>query len=272
MTDLIECPLTRRVLGVQARRNGAEAKETFLADLVVIADGCFSNFRSAVMDGGVLNKRAVVRGNFVGAVLEDVTLPIPQHGTVALVKGHGPVLLYQIDEHDTRILIDIKNPLPADLMVRVQCLRTHTRPLLFLLIYFKNPCSFIESYPHQHRTTTPRIAPRSHPQGTIERPSPAHAQLLPPTCRAGRSAFQGGRHPPRRCMEHAPPAHRRWHDRRLRGRRAPRADDCAEPNLADWHALTDAFHWWHWVHKPPASTINILSVASYDLRCVPVSL
>jgi len=138
VTDLIECPLTRRVLGVQARRNGAEAKETFFADLVVIADGCFSNFRSTVMDGGVLNKRAVVRGNFVGAVLEDVTLPIPQHGTVALVKGHGPVLLYQIGECDTRILIDVKNPLPADLKVRVQCLRTHTRSLL-LFYYYKNP-------------------------------------------------------------------------------------------------------------------------------------
>jgi squalene monooxygenase len=111
VTDLIECPLTRRVLGVQARRNDAEAKETFFADLVVVAHGCFSNFRSAVMDGGALSERAVVRGNFVGAVLEDVTLPIPQLGTVALVKGHGPVLLYQIGEHDTRILIDIMNPL-----------------------------------------------------------------------------------------------------------------------------------------------------------------
>jgi squalene monooxygenase len=70
VTDLIECPLTRRVLGVQARRNGAEHKETFFANLVV-ADGCFSNFRSALMDGGALSKRAVVRGNFVGAVLED---------------------------------------------------------------------------------------------------------------------------------------------------------------------------------------------------------
>jgi squalene monooxygenase len=69
VTDLIECPLTRRVLGVQARRNDAEAKETFFADLVVVAHGCFSNFRSAVMDGGALSERAVVRGNFVGAVL-----------------------------------------------------------------------------------------------------------------------------------------------------------------------------------------------------------
>ena len=123
VTDLIECPLTRRVLGVRARRTGAEHKEAFFSDLVVVADGCFSNFRSAVMDSDTLKRRAVVRGNFLGAILEDVTLPIPQHGTVALVKGHGPVLLYQIGEHDTRILIDVKNPLPSDLKVN-----SHLRP------------------------------------------------------------------------------------------------------------------------------------------------
>ena len=117
VTNLIECPLTRRVIGVRARREGEEQKEAFFADLVVVADGCFSNFRSSVMEGSALSKRSVVRGNFVGAVLEDVSLPIPQHGTVALVKGHGPVLLYQIGEHDTRILIDVKNPLPSDLKV-----------------------------------------------------------------------------------------------------------------------------------------------------------
>ena len=117
VTNLIECPLTRRVIGVRARREGAEQKESFFADLVVVADGCFSNFRGSVMEGSAISKRSVVRGNFVGAVLEDVSLPIPQHGTVALVKGHGPVLLYQISEHDTRILIDVKNPLPSDLKV-----------------------------------------------------------------------------------------------------------------------------------------------------------
>ena len=39
----------------------------------------------------------------------------------------------------------------------------------------------------------------------------------------------------------------------------------AEPNLADWHALTDVLHRWHWARKPLASTINILSIALYDL-------
>ena len=39
----------------------------------------------------------------------------------------------------------------------------------------------------------------------------------------------------------------------------------AEPDLADWHALTDVLHRWHWARKPLAATINILSVALYDL-------
>jgi len=116
-TELIECPLTRHVVGVRARRRGAEHQESFCAGLVVVADGCFSNFRNAVVPDGSLAKLTVVRGHFVGAILEDVTLPIPKHGTVALVKGHGPVLLYQIGEHDTRILIDVKNPLPSNLKV-----------------------------------------------------------------------------------------------------------------------------------------------------------
>ena len=120
VTDLIECSLTQRVVGVHVRRDGAaHEKEAFYANLVVIADGCFSNFRSAVMEcnSNAPTNKPVVRGHFVGAILEDVTLPIPQHGTVALIKGHGPVLIYQIGEHDTRILIDVKNPVPSDLKV-----------------------------------------------------------------------------------------------------------------------------------------------------------
>ena len=44
----------------------------------------------------------MTRSHFVGA--------IPNHGTVALVKGFGPVLLYQIGKHDTRIPIDVGTP------------------------------------------------------------------------------------------------------------------------------------------------------------------
>jgi squalene monooxygenase len=116
-STFIECEYTGRVIGIWATRKGAEKKEPFWADLVVIADGCFSSFRSAVM--GEAARKATTKSYFVGAVLEDARLPIDKHGTVALVKGFGPVLLYQIAEHDTRILIDVKHPLPSDLKVKL---------------------------------------------------------------------------------------------------------------------------------------------------------
>jgi squalene monooxygenase len=172
VTDLIECPLTSRVVGVLARRDGeTENKEAFYADLVVIADGCFSNFRSVVMgSNNALMSKPALRGHFVGAILEDVTLPIPQHGTVVLIKGHGPVLIYQIGEHDTRILIDVKNPIPSDLKVRET-----ENATLCVCVCLTQLDSSLEPYPHQHRPTTPRIASRTHPQRVLQRPSPAHA-------------------------------------------------------------------------------------------------
>lgn len=37
------------------------------------------------------------------------------------------------------------------------------------------------------------------------------------------------------------------------------------PDLADWHAVVEVLHRWHWARKPLAATINILSIALYDL-------
>lgn len=122
VTELLECDVTHKVIGVRAKPkagqlNGSTAgKHTFYADLVVFSDGYASGFRKAVMGGAGVD--SVTKSHFVGAILEDVTLPIPKHGTVALCKGAGPVLLYQIGEHDTRMLVDIKNPLPSDIKVR----------------------------------------------------------------------------------------------------------------------------------------------------------
>jgi squalene monooxygenase len=132
--ELVECAFTRRVIGVRATRKAPAAappptegpsnlpppadddrKETFHADLVVIADGCFSNFRNQVL--GPVASKSITKGHFVGLILEDITLPVPQHGTVCLVKNSGPILLYQVAGRDTRMLIDIKNPLPSDLKV-----------------------------------------------------------------------------------------------------------------------------------------------------------
>ena len=122
VSELIECPLTGRVLGVRATRKeeGAVEKEAFFADLTVVADGCFSNFRSKVLGKAAL--QGVTKGHFVGMILEDAQLPIPKHGTVMLVEGFGPVLSYQIGTHDTRILVDVKNPVPSDLKVSLHAL------------------------------------------------------------------------------------------------------------------------------------------------------
>ncbi|TBU37160.1 SE-domain-containing protein [Dichomitus squalens] len=115
VSELIECPLTGRVLGVRATRKeeGAVEKEAFFADLTIVADGCFSNFRNKVLGKAAL--QGVTKGHFVGMILDDATLPIPKHGTVMLVEGSGPVLSYQIGTHDTRILVDVKHPPPPDL-------------------------------------------------------------------------------------------------------------------------------------------------------------
>ena len=130
VTDLVECESTRRITGARASRKGGEdmQKETFHADLVVVADRCFSNFRTPIM--GDAGAKSTTKSHFVGALLENARLPIPNHGTVALIKGSGPVLLYQIPEHDTRMLVDIKTPLPSDLEVR--------RRALLLVIFVEN--------------------------------------------------------------------------------------------------------------------------------------
>jgi squalene monooxygenase len=39
----------------------------------------------------------------------------------------------------------------------------------------------------------------------------------------------------------------------------------AELNFTNWHVLMEVLHQWHWACKPLAVTINILSVALYDL-------
>jgi squalene monooxygenase len=237
-TDLIECPLTRRVVGVRARREGSNQKESFCADLVVIADGCFSNFRGTVMAGSALSKRSAVRGNFLGAVLEDVSLPIPQHGTVALVKGHGPVLLYQIGEHDTRILIDVKNPLPSDL---------------------KN---------HILTNIVPQLPESLH--------AAIHAALSKDRLRRMPNSFlppieQGGLHSKEGVILLGDAWNMR-HPLTGGGMTVAFSDVvllapmiAAELDLTDWHALTEILHRWHWARKPLAATINILSVALYDL-------
>ncbi|KIP07857.1 hypothetical protein PHLGIDRAFT_105116 [Phlebiopsis gigantea 11061_1 CR5-6] len=238
VTDLIECPVTGRVLGVRATRKdtGAEDKEAFFADLTVVADGCFSNFRTAVM--GAAGRKPETKSHFVGAVLNDVHLPIDKHGTVVLVKGSGPVLLYQIGTHDTRMLVDVKAPLPSDLKAHIL---ENLVPQLPSALHI----------PIQKALESDRL--RRMPNS-----------FLPPT-------EQGGRH----TKEGVLLLGDAWNMRHpLTGGGMMCAfndvviirDLLTEVvDLSEWKEVSSLLHRWHWRRKALASTVNILSVALYDL-------
>ena len=133
VTGLVESS-TGRVEGV---RVSVDKRETvYRAPITIVADGCFSNLRSAVLGSNLV--KSVTKSYFVGLVLENAKLPIPKHGTVVFVKGFGPVLLYQISNsggtngsEETRLLIDVKGPLPENLNV---CLNSFSlSPMLTVL-------------------------------------------------------------------------------------------------------------------------------------------
>jgi squalene monooxygenase len=54
----------------------------------------------------------MIKSHFVGAILEDCSLPLPNHGHVILAQP-SPVLLYQIGTHDTRVLVDVPGKVPS---------------------------------------------------------------------------------------------------------------------------------------------------------------
>ncbi|KAI6100992.1 hypothetical protein EDD16DRAFT_1477850 [Pisolithus croceorrhizus] len=97
--ELIECQHTKWAMVLQ-RAHQAGSRSGYL---IIIANGCFSNFRYAVM--GKASRESSTKSHFGDVIFKDTQLPIPQCGTVTLMQGHGPVLLYQILEHNTHMLV-----------------------------------------------------------------------------------------------------------------------------------------------------------------------
>lgn len=77
------------------------------ASLTVVADGSFSKFRREFISTPVK-----VRSHFVGLILKDAVMPTKNHGHVIL-GDHPPILVYQIGEHETRMLVDVQGKLPS---------------------------------------------------------------------------------------------------------------------------------------------------------------
>ena len=233
VTELVENSSTRRVLGCKATttRTGKKS-ETFIAPLVIIADGCASNFRSKVLN----EVHTVTKSHFVGSILKHARLPIPGCGTVCLIPGSGPVLMYQIADKDdeTRILIDVRDPLPKDLPTHIT----------------------LNILPH------------------------LPAQLQQPLRDA--LAEGGLRRMPNVFLAPTPQPHREgvfllgdsWNMRHplTGGGMTVALTDIVmlqsllrDVDLGDWDSVESALQSWFWRRKPLAATINVLSVALYDL-------
>ncbi|KAF9003006.1 squalene epoxidase-like protein [Cyathus striatus] len=229
-----------KIVGVTAtikEGGGEEEKKTFRADLIIVADGCFSNFRSQVLGEETLKPR--LKSHYVGAILEDTKLPIPQHGTVALVKGYGPVLLYQIGTKETRILVDLKaTPLPADIKEHIL---TNIVPQLPSQLHTaihtafakdrlrRMPNSFLPPIDQSKTTTKPGVI------------------LLGDAWNMRHPLTGGGMTV---CLN----------DVVLLKEELGKIED-----LTDWEEVKDALSVWFWKRKGLAATVNILSVALYDL-------
>jgi len=90
---------------------------TLYASLTLVVDGFASKFRKALLPSDA--RPPVVRSNFVALLLKDADLPATNHGHVILKDASatspsanenttgGPVLVYQLSKHDTRMLVDV---------------------------------------------------------------------------------------------------------------------------------------------------------------------
>ncbi|EST05914.1 FAD dependent oxidoreductase [Kalmanozyma brasiliensis GHG001] len=245
-----------KVVGISATwkkapEGEAEAFE-LRAPLTIVADGCFSKFRRT--HGSSI--QPMVRSNFVGLELEDAPLPAPHHGHVVLSKN-GPVLLYQIGTHSTRILIDVAGEkLPS---VAKGDLQKHVNE------------NVIPQLPEQLR----ECVAREMAKGQRLRSMPN--SFLPPSMQGQSDQAQGVivvgdamnmRHPLTGGgmtvglwdAVHLTEAlgGSEWAPLSAAGLRTPL-------DLNNWSAIRPALRSWHWSRKGLASVINILAQALYSL-------
>lgn len=104
-TELVRSGYSGQILGVEALVQGE--RDSFFADLTIIADGYASKFRKEFRPDPPISK-----SKFWGLELLDTPLPMPNHGHVILGDG-APVLLYQIGTRETRALVDIPSNLAS---------------------------------------------------------------------------------------------------------------------------------------------------------------
>lgn len=278
------------IVGVKAtpRSNPAEKEHgaaadpeplEFKASLTIVADGCMSKFRRALLPAHVT---PITRSHFVGLVLEDADLPSPHHGHVILGKRDlasspspsssekttdseeeapslGPVLVYQLATHETRMLVDIRGSKMPSQRQLASFLREHVTPVL--------PPSIVPSF------ETALEKSQSDDKAYRLRSMP-NSYLPPyPQGRDAKGAFLAGdslnmRHPLTGGGMTVAFNDAVLLTQLLGGGAAVgdvQGDERGPVDLEQWHQVTERLEEWHWKRKNVASCINVLSMALYSL-------
>ncbi|OJA19700.1 hypothetical protein AZE42_08385 [Rhizopogon vesiculosus] len=112
VTGLIEDQRSQRVVGVSASQAGGQA-ESYHADLVILADGSLSKFRTTLL--GNSSFEATPQGYFAGLIIKGLTLPKARYATTVVLENAGPIILFELPNNEYRMMVELKNPPPADL-------------------------------------------------------------------------------------------------------------------------------------------------------------
>lgn len=278
--DLIYCEHTDRVIGVSAAFKVNPSSTSMSTDatpepttvvrkiyapITIIADGCFSKFRTT---RGSRLPVAKTRSHFVGLILKDVDLPMQKHGTVCLTPA-GPVLLYQIadEARETRMLVDVKGKLPsvADGSLKVG---RESHPTGTHSEWFNQDHIASKYVPHLPANLQHPVLDALSTQRLRTMPN----SFLPPSMQGRTSASLSGvimvgdawnmRHPLTGggmtvafsdavlLTEYLRPSVR-----------LPAGRD----GLEDWEKVSEGLREWFWRRKGLAGVVNVLSMALYDL-------
>ncbi|GAA6035526.1 hypothetical protein JCM8097_000299 [Rhodosporidiobolus ruineniae] len=252
----------------------------FKATLTIVADGCMSKFRRALLPSHVA---PTTKSHFVGLVLEDADLPAPHHGHVILRKADpsaapaskeaedptapslGPILVYQLSStpSETRMLLDIRGPKLPPAPSLPSFLSTHASPFIppSILPSFRRALEKAQSLdPEVRKAYRLRSMPNSwlppYPQGRD-----VQGALLAGDALNMRHPLTGGG------MTVA------FHDcviltSLLGGGKTvgrTKGDKRGPVDLASWYEVSERLEEWHWRRKGVASCVNVLSLALYSL-------
>lgn len=275
-SSVILCEHTGRVLGIKATPTG-QREQIYLSKMVVFATGTATFRKLAYLPitpdyASKLETRAI--STFYGLILHhpitsttpSYILPMPEHGTVLLVPGSaGPILLYQVGSSETRILIDVPKETKAAKDV-VGYIRNTVLPNL-PTDELKRPLrALFDEADRKGERLKLRLMPNPFfpgpPQG---RQRTREGAILIGDSWNQRHPLTGGGMTVAFSDVVALATDLLDVEKEVFG--VSSAEDVVNPNdgVGRWDLVEDILDRWWWSRKKYAATINILSVALYDL-------